>query len=51
MSSKELRALALQTLWAQRKVKKLKRKQLVRLLSTPHWRNQHEDANVIVKGL
>ena len=46
MSTKRLRRLAQGGYWDERKINAMKRKKLIRLLSTPHWKNEHEKANV-----
>ncbi len=51
MSTKELRLLALSGYWDERKLKGMKRKKLIKLLSTPHWKNEHHGANVMVFDL
>lgn len=46
LSKKKLRRLALRCLWDDDEVEPLSRQDLIALLSTPHWKNEHEDANV-----
>ena len=48
MSTKKLRRLALGGYWDERTINTMKRKKLIKLLSTPHWKNEHDGANVCV---
>lgn len=48
LSTKKLRNLALRGYWDEREIKGLSRKELIKKLSTPHWKNESEGANVIV---
>ena len=48
VSTKKLRWLALSGYWDEQTINTMKRKKLIKLLSTPHWKNEHEKANVRV---
>lgn len=50
MSAKDLRRLAASCKWGKRKTSSMKRKALVKMLSTPHARNKGKGAHEVVSG-